>query len=205
MIDVMLHRHRHRSTHAETELPNRSPAPRWAWGQLTLNLLSCVLWLVRCYTSDAREVTRHRTHDSLTLVRVGRQVDSLELSPAQQSAQASAHNVQKHELHDMFSYHDDITRPSCDPARPHAWAHATRRRRARVPRAGAAPGTRTRIVHAPWECLSDPTPRRSRCRVRRPGGRPGRRPPGSVVWTLDGAAGPAPPDTTHRNRRTRIT
>ena len=82
----------------------------------------------------------------------------------------------------MFSYHDDITRPSCDPARPHAWAHATRRRRARVPRAGAAPGTRTRIVHAPWECLSDPTPRRSRCRLPGPasgrsgpvGARPGR-------------------------------
>ena len=43
----------------------------------------------------------------------------------------------------------------------------------------------------PWECLSDPTPRRSRCRVRRPGGRPvGARPGRSCgVWTLDGGRG----------------
>ena len=83
------------------------------------------------------------------------------MSSPTSSAVSSAHNVQKHEFgvtRHVFVPWDDITRPSCDPARPHAWAHATRRRRARVPRAGAAPGTRsrTRIVHAPWECLSDP-------------------------------------------------
>ena len=143
MIDVMLHRHRHRSTQRKRELPNRSPAT--ALGP-TLNVHSCVLSDSFGVTRATREtVTRHRTHDSPSRT-TGRQPRAL-TSSAVSSAHNHAHNVQKHELHDMFSYHDDITRPSCDPARPHAWAHATRRRRARVPRAGAAPGTRTRSVH----------------------------------------------------------